>query len=355
MTFDEEEEAPVQGRVHHGDSGISPEQQITNLLQRLSDGIQNYWQYYGLGLQNFVESMQFSSEESAQPNYLRATLKVAADQAFGTAVGALGNIPVPGINNLTGGLTAISSAWASESERAQAAAGEVRVRDYVASIRSGISNQQNRMLAVVNDRRRDLILQFTRIHERDPSHGEPGANGAVVGAGGELMNQLERGVQAFVRAIPSVRNFQQRFSRNFVRREGDHHLGSSGRLAGNLYTTLSVIVERGSPDRWSVRRKGSTWTLVTDRPHPDRVADSLANSLSGSEWQVRLPKMVELHVEIRGDDSQASPSGFIRFERDPARFTVRTNGSPDFLREAWQQSVVRDGALSIRGIAGASS
>lgn len=353
MTFDDEEAEPVQVAVHRGDPGIPGEQQIVNLLQPMRDGIQDYWSNYANGLQNFVEAMQFESEASAQPNYLQATLKAAADEALGAALGAIPSALGP-IGDMVGAVRSVSSAWVDERERAQAAAGQVRIRDYVASIRNGISGHRTRMYDAVSASQRPLIQHFQRQATRDVGQGTAGARGAIVGESARVLNEVQRGVQAFRNAIPTAQRFQQRFTSSFASQE--RHAAGTGRLTGNLYTQLAVVVERGEPDRWSVRRRANRWTLITNQPNPDRVAESLQNSLENRDvWSVDLPKMVRLSVEIRGDDSQASPTGFIRFERDPARFTVRTNGSPDFLREAWQQDVVRRAALAIRGVEGSSS
>jgi len=353
VTFDDEEAEDVDVAVHHGDPGIAGEQQIVNLMQPFRDGIQDYWSNYSDGLDNFVEAMQFSSEASARPDYLRATLKAAAGEALDQALGQLPDVVGP-LSDIVGAVSSVTGAWVAERERAQAAAGEVRVRDYVASLRSGIPRQRNRMYEAVDSRMHALIRHFRQQATRDVGQGRTGAQGQVVGESGRVLNSIQQGVQAFRRAIPSVRDFQQRFTRNFASHE--RHSAGTGRLTGNLYTRMSVVVERGDPDRWSVRSTADAWTLVTNQPNPDRIADSLRHSLDGGRVaEIDLPKMVRLSVEIRGDDSQASPTGYVRFEGNPTRFTIRTNGSPDFLREAWQQEAVRRAALAIRGLEASSS
>ena len=76
---------PVSTGGTEGDSGP---QQIDKLIQGMREDIQDYWTNYLAGLSSFETSMNFSSEEEAEPKYLKSALKVVAKKAFDLAFDA---------------------------------------------------------------------------------------------------------------------------------------------------------------------------------------------------------------------------------------------------------------------------
>lgn len=349
MDFSDEEGAVVEVDVHRGDPGIQAEQQIANLLQSFEDDIQNFWSNYANGLASFETTMSFSSESAARPQHLKVVFKALAKRALDKALSELSTRMGPW-GEIVGAIKDVAEAWVKESERARAAGGEVKIRDYIVSIRNGISGQRDAMIRAVEAQRRPLIQEFQRLAAGDVGGGRTDSDGVIVGEAAGLMNRLQSDVRKFRAAIPSNSAFQQLFSRNFADTPGwTGGITQPGtRVAGVLHLSMRLELVRGEPHQWSVDSVDSAWELATNAPQADRIVDSLVNSLGSKKvWEIDLPKMVKLRIDVEDYEFNYMPQGYIRFDGDPGRFEVRTNGSPEWLRAAWQVREIRDRALRV--------
>lgn len=356
IVFGDDEGAVVEVPVHDGDPGVQAEQQIINILQQFIDSVQNFWANYRDGLSNFSEAMQFESDQAAEPQHLKAVFKELAKKAFDDALGEVAKRAGPW-GQVIGVVKTGVTAWVAESERAAAAAGQVVVRDYIASIRNGIAGQRDRMIAGIESQRRPLIQEFQSLARGDAGQGQPTPDGRIVGQAATVLNELRTGVTGFRSAIPSASGFQQLFTRNFANTPGwSGPLTQGARLSGTLHFEMQLYVDpTGEPTVWEVKGKDSSWNLVTSSPNPDRVASSLAASLSGKKpWEIDLPKMVKLRVEVEEPMLNSYVEGFIRFTGNPTSFEVRSNFGDRWFSVAWNNRTIRQAALGVTRLIGSA-
>ncbi len=354
VTFGEDEVERVEVPVSRGDPGIASEQQIVNALQSFKDSIQDYWSNYSLGLQNFVERMHSSSDQESEPQHLKAVFKAVAKQALEIALREAGNKLGPYWGDVIDTVKVAIEAWSEESERAATAAGLVRIADYVESIRNGIPRRREAMLAALESKRRPLLERYQSVARTDAGGGRASAQGVVVGDSARILNDVNAGVAAFRRAIPSPSYFQTQFATRFADTPGlTDNISHGGRPSGTLYFNLELYVNPGATNAWRIKEKDSAWRLVTSAPNPESIATSLSRSLEGKQpWQIELPKMVKMCVEIEEQKSHAE--GTLYFTSNPDSFQVRTHHEERWFREAWAQPQIRAAVLNCRGIAGGS-
>lgn len=356
MEFEPEEIVVPVSKGLPGDSG---EQQIKDLLQGMRDDLQDYWAIYTRGLDSFETAMSFASDQEAEPQHLQVALKVVAKKALDIALDEAGKKLGGPWGKVIGTAKAVAEAWAAESERAAAAAGQVKIRDYIISIRNGISAQQKAMTAVIEAGKQPLIEEYRRLAEGDVAKGKASADGVIVGQAAGLVNALRQAVQAFKAKMPSESYFQQQFSRNFADTPGrSDYVSHGGVPTGKIYFGLSIYVDPtddAAHPKWKVEGRDSAWKLVTKAPKPDRVASSLMVSLgSRKPWEVELEKMVKLSVEIEESFTNSVQEGWIVFTKSPDQYEVRSNYGPKWFDLAWKQPGIRAAALDNAKLIGGS-
>jgi hypothetical protein len=212
------------------------------------------------------------------------------------------------------------------------------------------------MISVVEKQRRPMIEEYQRLAEDAVGKGKATRDGRVVGEPARLLNELTQGVAAFKRSIPSPSYFQQQFSAKFADTPGMSDLPShGGRTTGVLYFELELYVEPGEFNDWSLRNSGDAWKLVTKAPSPDKVATSLLRSLEGKKpWQIELPKMVKMRVEVEKSGFNSYQEGYIHFTKSPDSFEVRSNYGDKWFKEAWSIPAIRKKALEATKLVGSS-
>jgi hypothetical protein len=354
----EEEEiiVPVSQGGTPGDSG---EQQIDKLIQGMRDDVQDYWANYTRGLDSFESSMSFASEDEAEPKHLQVALKTVAKKAFDLAIDAAGKELGGPWGKVIGVVKSVAEEWAKESERAAAAAGQVKIRDYIISIRNGVSAQQTKMTNALEEGKAPMIAEYRRLATGDASRGKASADGVLVGEAAGLVNGLRKAARAFRAKIPSEGQFQQLFTRNFADTPGrSNYISQGGVPTGKLYFGLSVYVDPTENEKnptWKLEGKDEAWKLVTKAPKPDRVADSLKMTLGGKKpWEIDLEKMVKIRVEIEESYANSYQDGWIVFTGSPDQYEVRSNYSPKWFELAWKNSTVRSAALNNVNLKGGS-
>lgn len=360
VTFiDMEPEEIVVPVSQDGTPGDTGEQQIDKLIQGMRDDVQDYWANYTRGLDSFESSMQFASEDEAEPKHLQVALKTVAKKAFDLAIDAAGKELGGPWGKVIGVVKSVAEEWAKESERAAAAGGQVKIRDYIISIRNGVSAQQAKMTNALQDGKRPMIDEYRRLATADASKGKATADGVLIGEAAGLVNGLRKAAQAFRRKIPSEGQFQQLFTRVFADTPGrSNYISQGGVPTGKLYFGLSVYVDPTQNEKnptWKVEGKDEAWKLVTQAPKPDRVADSLKMTLGGRKpWEIELQKMVKIRVEIEESLLNSYQDGWIVFTGSPDQYEVRSNCSPKWFELAWKNPDVRRIALDNANLKGGS-
>lgn len=356
IEFEPEEITVPVSRGLPGDTG---EQQIKDLLQGLRDDVQDYWAIYARGLESFQTSMSFSSSDEAEPKHLQATLKAVGKKALDLALDEAGKKLGGPWGVIIGTAKDVVEAWMNESERVAAAQGQVKIRDYIISIRNGIGAQQKALTAVIEAGRQPLIEEYRRLAQGDVAKGKASPDGVVVGQAAGLVNALRQAARAFKAKMPTESYFQQQFSRSFADTPGrSDYVSHGGVPTGKIYFGLSLYVDPtadAAHPKWKVKGKDSAWKLVTKAPNPDRVADSLLMSLEGKKpWMVELEKMVKLKVEVEESLTNSYQEGWIVFTKSPDQYEVRSNYGPKWFDLAWKQPAVRAAALDSAKLVGGS-
>jgi hypothetical protein len=141
------------------------------------------------------------------------------------------------------------------------------------------------MRTAVENGKRPLIDEYLRLAKSDNLKGKATADGRIIGDAAKIVKEVQAGVEAFHKALPTAAYFQQQFTRAFADTPGMTDLVShGGREAGKLYFEIHVYLEvSDGVENWSIESDGtsSAWKLVTLQEHPDRVAESLLESLGG--------------------------------------------------------------------------
>jgi hypothetical protein len=351
----EEIVVPVATGGTEGDTGP---QQIDKLIQGMRDDIQDYWTNYLAGLSSFETSMNFSSEEEAEAKYLKAALKVVAKKAFDLAFDAAISKLGPW-GKAVSTAKDVATAFMDEEERAAAAAGGVKIRDYIISIRNNVSRHRSNMLAALDGGKSTLQAEYKTLSAGDLSQGKVTEGGALVGESAGLVNALRDAAKAFHAKIPNESQFQQLFTRNFADTPGrSDYVSHGGVPTGKIYFGLSIYIDpTENEDRptWKHEGNDGTWKLVTKAPKPDRVADSLKMSLEGKKpWEADLEKMVKIRIELEEPWTNTYMTGWIVFRSSPDTYEVRSNYGKKWFDWAWKNTQIRQIALNNAKLAGGS-
>lgn len=357
MDFGDEEGVLVEVPVAHGDPGIPSEQQIVNQLQKLRDGVQDYWSNYGDGLDNFFTRMAFSSEQEAEPQYLNTSLKALGNFALDKVIEVAGDAAYLGgvWGAVIAGAKELVTAWVAEKERVETAKGQARVADYIVAVRNGIGPQRQKMTEVIDAAKGKLLAKFQEVAANDFSRGEASRQGVVVGDAAQILIDLTELVDAFEKAIPAAQNFEQQISKNFADVPGlTDYISHGGRPSGTLYFHMDLYVQtKDGVNEWSVKDADDEWTLATTAPQPERIAASLAGSLEGKKpWQIELPKMVQFTIEIEESGLNSYQDGSIYFTKSPDSYQVRSNYSPKWFEAAWSVPQIRKHPLNVSKLTG---
>jgi hypothetical protein len=363
VTFADDEPHRVEVPVSRGDAGVDGVQQIGELLERLKRAIGNFWDNYSEGLGNFADQMRTESDQSAEPRHAREVFKALAKHAFEEGLSEVGERLGGPWGQIIAGAKAAVEAWVAETERVEAATGQIQVTDYIRSLRTGIGNLKGQIFSAVDARRSALRQQFQQTASQDfgggrpvPDAQRPGA--AIVGESARVLNELRQSVERYeanVRRTYSPAYFERQFASRFASRSGvTDFISQGGRLSGTLHFHIHACKDPEN-NRWTVEEKDDAWTLATTAPDPDRIASSLTRSLDGRKpWQLELPKLVGLRVSIETFGFNDYQEGSIFFERGPDQFEVRSHQPPDLFREAWSNREIRNAVLNVARLVGSS-
>jgi hypothetical protein len=272
--------------------------------------------------------------------------------ALDAAGDALGEV-VPGAGLIIKTAKGIAEVWQAESERAAGAGGQVQVKTYIAGLLKGIKPKRDEMRKAVKDATGPLLKEFKRLAETDNFKGKASDEGVIVDDAAGVVKALQKAVAAFKANSRNAAYFQQQFTRAFADTPGwtEDYVSRGGRPTGKLYFEIYLNLETEvGTNAWSIDSDGTSaaWKLVTLQEHPDRVAESLLDSLGGAKtWQIDLEKIVVIKVDIQ--------EGRISFRNSPDRYELNPHTlDPKLLEEAWKQPRIRSRVLDTAKLVGSN-
>ena len=323
---------------------------------------------YSSGLNNFETAMSFASDEEAKPRYFDAALRevgaVLLDELINKATDGM-----PIVGPAVKGAKKVVESLHAESNRAAAAAGEAQISAYIQEMRKSLGKEgglQAELLGTVTALRRTLLPGF---HEAVLSDGtgnesqdeqirmieEAGMYGHLTGAGALFLQNLKKEVKLFKASIPTTSEFQKRFTERFADTPGwtaTANLG--GRESGSLHLHMQILREydqKNSAWVYSLVSSESTWKLYTTAPKPDRLAQSLSNSIGGNLANTDLPKYLHVRVETEVPYLNKYGTAIIYF---------KTPDSPEYRghveelsRWVWEETNIPNRALAVSKVSGA--
>ena len=346
----------ITGRVTTLGAGRTPVQEIDNAITDMQSILHQFQTNYLTGIDNWQTTMQFASDQETEAQPIQAALKSAAGLAWDAGIAAVSK-EIPGISQTITILTAMKT----EFERAEAASGQVQIRDYIVRLRTAFVNSMNNHIPNLQAQRRVLSDEYARISTTDGHDGTATSEGVVVGEGANFLQNLRTTVTQFQTALRS-------HTPDVVRQhitEGFATTGSSvvrGTMAyftnGTLYLHCDVYREGNT---WRIDSVGSSWTLQTNAPNPGQLADNLRQSLAAQGMkphQSGLRKQVmctiENEVEWSTNDYDNGSFSFTDIEN----VTINNVGAllhgndPDEFRKAWFDHGLKDRVEAVTGLSG---
>jgi hypothetical protein len=343
------------------------EREVEGQIARLRGWVDLYLSAYRDGLNSFSDTMNFASDQEAQPRYYDVALKevgkILLDQLINYATRGM-----PIVGPVVSGAKSVLTEFYNEAQRAQAAEGETQIRSYIVNTRNSISEEGgvHRQLLEMMDNARPQLLERYRSavfqsslrapdeESRETMIASQGTYGALTGEAAIFLRDLRTQVEEFRNRIPSATVFQRRFTERFANTPGlTAPLTRGGIESGSLWLNMRIHRERhgeGDDSYWSIRieNNSSSWELATTAPQSSRLAQSLSDTIRGSVANTSLPKYLNVRVVTER-------FGLNDYER--AIIYFRNPENPDFRgwnvglsRWVWEQPYIKRTALSVTRI-----
>ena len=243
----------------------------------------------------------------------------------------------------------------AEGERAAEAAAQVKVVKFINDLIDSIGKGRERMREAVEKGKSKIIEEYERLAKDDYAKGKATDEGRIIGEAAKIVTGMRSAVEAFHKAIPSASHFQQQFTRAFGNTPGMTDLVSHGGIeAGTLYFEIQLCKDS---DKWSIDDSGtsSAWKLVTKQAHPDRIAESLLESLEGGKpWQIDLPKKVMITIEEEVSGPNDYHEGWIFFDNNPDQISFGGFTDTTLTSKAWSLPMVRSRVLDTTKLEGSN-
>jgi len=312
-TFEEEE---VTGNVHTlgaDVSGVDVADDIGGAVNMLRDAWNMIAMRYLSGIDNFADFMQFPSEAEARADYLKAAFKFALDQGINAGLSALsfGN---PAVEKAFTLVKDFVKAMIDEHDRAQAAAEQVQVRNYIVSYRARATDLVTSQLGRLEPLRQSLLTAYQTTLSTAPSAtgaqelGTPAVTQeavprrVVTGPGAEFLNELRSGAERLrsIAEAATTDSYTQRILERWVqtREETMESEGGGGFYKGGRIFMNMKFMRDGS--NWTVEETPTTGRLAA--PQAARTVDALHRvMLSQGKTINDLDILKVLHVEIEDE------------------------------------------------------
>ncbi len=353
-TYDFSDE-PVQITVPVTQTDASAsEQEVEAAINTIGRWMLPFATAYLGGLDNFETNMLFAPDQETRPRYFDAALKEVGKAIVEQGLKhAFEKVPVLG--EVVGVVKSIVVAWYEESERASKALGERRIAEYIVDARNQINQLVRALVQAIDTARPKLLSEFRAAVARSaPGQGQ---NRVLTGDAAQFILQLRETVARLRQAVPTPERIQQLFTERFIGPPRlTTYISHGGRESATLYVSVDVLHDAHAAKPWTVKGAGSSWTIPSLSPHPDRLATSLKSAMlaQGREvWRTNLPKMVHLNIEEEVTGLNEYHDGWVRFFADPAVYDVRSNYGLAQFDQAWRVPEIRAAALRVNDLTGA--
>ncbi len=320
ITFEDDE------GVHFTTSASTPDARLTRIHTSMGQALSGMYRSLDRGLLLFKNRMDFSSEQEAEARLAAAMGKALMKSLLDVALDATG----PMKPYLKAAMDVGMAAW-DEGERASTASGDAQIAAFIGRVIDGI-DRADRLTMEAHAEGLDGFLQAY-----------PGSRTSTIIEAEEeaWLQRADADVRRFRQATPDAQSVRQRITERFADTGRlTAPISQGGRQSGTLYLNL-----RASRSRSGVLQVNgdSSWTLATTAPRPDRIAQNLADAIS-SVADTRLPKILTI-----GSGMLRPTIWFV----DPARPQYRGHDEAAS-RAAWSHPEIREAALAITRIRGAS-
>lgn len=261
-------------------------------------------------LQNFETYMAFPAEAEAEADLMGVATKFALKEGF-KALWDYAITPiaaVPGVDKLAD----LMSTLVEECERADTAAGRIKVREWILEQRGHFQSSFDQTLRAVGD----MGMNFERGYAAVLPEGEAASTGiaetggragsriaagdrTLVGPGAEYLNRISKAVEDGIEHVPTWQAQLQDMIERWVRRSEntvESRGGGDVYMGGRIYLTVKLLRQDG----------GYTVTLPTTghlaSAEANRVGDALRRLLAETGQNVNdLAILKVLRVEVEDE------------------------------------------------------
>lgn len=357
----------LEARVYRLDPSVNEWDEAFRQVHRdkYKEGVIRFFNRWETGLEKFINAMSFASSQEAEAKLGEAAAKGAAKSILDGAIGLVG-AQQTGVGAVLSAAKSAAMAAYEEHKRAEKAAGERELAEYIAARLVKIQKAREKAKQKIEEQRSVLAEEFREALGNSPSPTGQGESGeqpvTLYGESAVWFKEYVSGGEKFLRSIPTVAQFQQIITEQFA--ATGEYIGApqhgvdtgkgSFRPSGTL--SLNVHVSRTKSDggfEWNVT-SDDAWLLGTSAPKPTRVAENLEQSLSGPVLtHARLAKNVNLTIETESSD--VTTEGTLHITPPPAPEVIAETryGDPDLVEESARKPAVMD-ALPSSKIAGSS-
>ena len=259
LDFSDEEGSHIEIPVEDigGRGAGAGEREVEAIIVELRGWVSLFLNSYRDGLESFETSMSFASDEEAEPRYFDVALKevgkVLMDELIDYATTGF-----PTIAAVVKGAKSVLQEMYDESKRAEAAAGEARIRSYVVETRNAITAEGGveRQLLQVMDEARPALLALYHDAVNASTAGAPdqasgaalvegqGTHGHLTGESATFVRELRAQVDEFKSKVPTARAFQRGFTERFADTPGlSDYISQGGQESGSLHFNIDLLRE----------------------------------------------------------------------------------------------------------------
>lgn len=344
--------------------GTTPAMFIGTQIGLVKDSLGLFWDNYRDGLLNFSTSMEFSSEQEAESQYLNAALKGVAKASLDLFLEGL----FEGCPELAAPIKMakeVITSLVEEHERVEKAEGEVKIAQFIIKAMNSIGPAKAGTLDALDKQQRPMQTTYAQLATNDDAKTD--VNSPPTGAAAELLKKLEdsqKKMRADVEKQPAP-IFQEKFTNSFAVIGGEQvgPMNAGNYKNGTLYLTCRMY--RDEKGVYSMKDIDSSWMLKTNAPKPERVAGSLDSALKAQNkepYDAELPKVVRATLEVESghwyesndlDDTSYTFDDINEVSFSGADASLHGNDPIEF-KAAWD-AVLKEKVKGIKGLRGSGA
>ena len=229
----------------------------TNIVDRVKEGWDAHITSYLTAINNFETFMDFPADKEAEPDYVGAALKFGMEQLLKAAVDQAKK-KIPGLDV---GVDFIK-AMIAEGERAETAAGKIKVRDYIVDYRNKVADMNRdfqKSVGGVRDKvkqgyaAKSAQSQALAKEVGGPDVSQPQASDvgdmAVAGPAAKYLNDLKSAADDFASTVPDASAYLQKMAEKWVNQDRSNIRSEGGGkvfFGGRIYVTIKVYKDGDS-------------------------------------------------------------------------------------------------------------